>query len=214
MLSGEWRKHVTAAALQSKLLHLLGIMCIFLPFFFLPPPSPSVVVFVFPSSLSLRCDEYVTQLDDMQRQLAAAEDEKKTLNSLLRMAIQQKLALTQRLEDLEFDHEQARRNSATAVGGKGKTKGKGASSNHHVSPRLYCSTNSESQSISRGPGPFCKLLCDLYKILYLYFCKICISKTFHALIFSNIKFSVFVAVVHLTHYMAYRYYHYLRLLCN
>lgn len=43
----------------------------------------------------------------MQRQLAAAEDEKKTLNSLLRMAIQQKLALTQRLEDLEFDHEQS-----------------------------------------------------------------------------------------------------------
>uniref|UniRef100_A0A3Q2NZW5 BICD cargo adaptor 2 n=1 Tax=Fundulus heteroclitus TaxID=8078 RepID=A0A3Q2NZW5_FUNHE len=58
-----------------------------------------------------RCDEYVTQLDDMQRQLAAAEDEKKTLNSLLRMAIQQKLALTQRLEDLEFDHEQARRST-------------------------------------------------------------------------------------------------------
>lgn len=45
----------------------------------------------------------------MQRQLAAAEDEKKTLNTLLRMAIQQKLALTQRLEDLEFDHEQSRR---------------------------------------------------------------------------------------------------------
>lgn len=42
----------------------------------------------------------------MQRQLAAAEDEKKTLNSLLRMAIQQKLALTQRLEDLAFDQEQ------------------------------------------------------------------------------------------------------------
>ncbi|XP_073325182.1 protein bicaudal D homolog 2-like [Pagrus major] len=78
-----------------------------------------------------RCDEYVTQLDDMQRQLAAAEDEKKTLNSLLRMAIQQKLALTQRLEDLEFDHEQARRKSATVAGGKGKTKGKGAASNHH-----------------------------------------------------------------------------------
>uniref|UniRef100_A0A6I8RM86 Bicaudal D homolog 2 n=3 Tax=Xenopus tropicalis TaxID=8364 RepID=A0A6I8RM86_XENTR len=56
-----------------------------------------------------RCDEYVTQLDEMQRQLAAAEDEKKTLNSLLRMAIQQKLALTQRLEHLELDHEQTRR---------------------------------------------------------------------------------------------------------
>lgn len=88
---------------------------------------PTVSFFPF------RCDEYVTQLDDMQRQLAAAEDEKKTLNSLLRMAIQQKLALTQRLEDLEFDHEQARRNSASLVGGKGKTKGKGASSNHRVS---------------------------------------------------------------------------------
>ncbi|XP_072181811.1 protein bicaudal D-like isoform X1 [Diadema setosum] len=52
-----------------------------------------------------RCDEYVTQLDDMHRQLASAEEEKKTLNSLLRMAIQQKLALTQRLEDLEFQNE-------------------------------------------------------------------------------------------------------------
>uniref|UniRef100_H3CP55 Bicaudal D homolog 1a n=1 Tax=Tetraodon nigroviridis TaxID=99883 RepID=H3CP55_TETNG len=56
-----------------------------------------------------RCDEYMTQLDEMQRQLAAAEDEKKTLNSLLRMAIQQKLALTQRLEDLAFDQEQTSR---------------------------------------------------------------------------------------------------------
>lgn len=73
----------------------------------------------------------------MQRQLSAAEDEKKTLNSLLRMAIQQKLALTQRLEDLEFDHEQARRNSAAAVGGKGKTKGKGGFSTHHVSEPVH-----------------------------------------------------------------------------
>ncbi|XP_013929668.1 PREDICTED: protein bicaudal D homolog 2-like [Thamnophis sirtalis] len=48
-----------------------------------------------------RCDQYVSQLDEMQRQLEAAEDEKKTLNSLLRMAIQQKLALTHRLEALE-----------------------------------------------------------------------------------------------------------------
>ncbi|XP_051951106.1 protein bicaudal D homolog 2-like [Xyrauchen texanus] len=48
-----------------------------------------------------RWDQYITQLDEMQRQLAAAEDEKKTLNSLLRMAIQQKLALTQRLKVLE-----------------------------------------------------------------------------------------------------------------
>ncbi|XP_056133816.1 protein bicaudal D homolog 1-like [Lampris incognitus] len=62
-----------------------------------------------------RCDEYVTQLDEMQRQLAAAEDEKKTLNSLLRMAIQQKLALTQRLEDLAFDQEQTHRTRGVKV---------------------------------------------------------------------------------------------------
>lgn len=94
-------------------------------------------------SLCLRCDEYVTQLDDMQRQLAAAEDEKKTLNSLLRMAIQQKLALTQRLEDLEFDHEQERRNSAAAAGGgKVKTKGRGGFSTHHVSEKLCFRTTS------------------------------------------------------------------------
>lgn len=61
---------------------------------------PACACCMFPSA-PLRCDQYVTQLDEMQRQLAAAEDEKKTLNSLLRMAIQQKLALTQRLEDLE-----------------------------------------------------------------------------------------------------------------
>ncbi|XP_041111402.1 protein bicaudal D homolog 1-like [Polyodon spathula] len=68
-----------------------------------------------------RCDEYVTQLDEMQRQLAAAEDEKKTLNSLLRIAIQQKLALTQRLEDLEFDHEQTRRTKGKATKIKSST---------------------------------------------------------------------------------------------
>ncbi|XP_076447399.1 protein bicaudal D-like isoform X2 [Babylonia areolata] len=68
-----------------------------------------------------RCDEYVTQLDESQRQLAAAEEEKKTLNSLLRMAIQQKLVLTQRLEDLEFDRE--RRNMTNRrSGGRGTGK--------------------------------------------------------------------------------------------
>lgn len=52
-----------------------------------------------------RCDEYVAQLDEAQRMLLAAEEEKKTLNSLLRLAIQQKLKLTQRLEDLEMEQE-------------------------------------------------------------------------------------------------------------
>lgn len=50
-----------------------------------------------------RCEEYVTQVDDLSRQLEAAEEEKKTLNQLLRLAVQQKLALTQRLEEIEMD---------------------------------------------------------------------------------------------------------------
>lgn len=69
-----------------------------------------------------RCDEYVTQLDELQRQLAAAEEEKKTLNSLLRMAIQQKLALTQRLEDLEFDRERRNMRQERRGGGGGRNK--------------------------------------------------------------------------------------------
>uniref|UniRef100_A0A8C4GLU7 BICD cargo adaptor 2 n=1 Tax=Dicentrarchus labrax TaxID=13489 RepID=A0A8C4GLU7_DICLA len=117
-----------------------------------------------------RCDEYVTQLDEMQRQLAAAEDEKKTLNSLLRMAIQQKLALTQRLEDLEFDHEQTRR------GGSGRTKTRskaatGTVNNPHVSQSLTCSgsgrpepNNAMPNGILGGPVVFCsekyKIYCD------------------------------------------------------
>ncbi|KAG7472258.1 hypothetical protein MATL_G00106930 [Megalops atlanticus] len=107
-----------------------------------------------------RCDEYVTQLDEMQRQLAAAEDEKKTLNSLLRMAIQQKLALTQRLEDLEFDHEQSRR------GGRGKAssaRGKGAPANPHVSHGHSCAVRPEANGIGT-PVVFCtekyKIYCD------------------------------------------------------
>ena len=60
-----------------------------------------------------RCDEYVAQLDESQRMLLAAEEERKTLNSLLRLAIQQKLKLTQRLEDLEMDNERQSGSSTT-----------------------------------------------------------------------------------------------------
>ncbi|KAK3734102.1 hypothetical protein RRG08_000017 [Elysia crispata] len=78
-----------------------------------------------------RCDEYVTQLDESQRQLSAAEEEKKTLNSLLRMAIQQKLALTQRLEDLEFDRER-RTMTTTRSGGGGRQGPRGKMGNSKV----------------------------------------------------------------------------------
>lgn len=107
----------------------------------------------------------------MQRQLAAAEDEKKTLNSLLRMAIQQKLALTQRLEDLEFDHEQTRRGSNSS---RSKTRSKAASgtaNNPHVSQSVTCSGSSRPEhnntvpsGILGGPVVFCsekyKIYCD------------------------------------------------------
>uniref|UniRef100_UPI00398F61F3 protein bicaudal D homolog 2 isoform X1 n=1 Tax=Pristiophorus japonicus TaxID=55135 RepID=UPI00398F61F3 len=99
-----------------------------------------------------RCDEYVNQLDEMQRQLAAAEDEKKTLNSLLRMAIQQKLALTQRLEDLEFDHEQSKR-------GRTKSWTKSRATNPSVSHVRSCVVRQEGVVVSN------KMYCsEKYKI--------------------------------------------------
>ena len=52
-----------------------------------------------------RCEDYVSQIDELQRKFKASEEEKKTLNSLLRIVIQQKLALTEKLEDLEMDRE-------------------------------------------------------------------------------------------------------------
>ncbi|CAL8130584.1 unnamed protein product [Orchesella dallaii] len=52
-----------------------------------------------------RCEEYSTQVDELQRQLSAAEEEKKTLNQLLKLAVQQKLELNQRLEAIELDRE-------------------------------------------------------------------------------------------------------------
>lgn len=52
-----------------------------------------------------RCEDYVSQIDELQRKYKASEDEKKTLNSLLRIVIQQKLSLTEKLEEMEMDRE-------------------------------------------------------------------------------------------------------------
>ena len=71
-----------------------------------------------------RCDEYATQLDEQRRLLMAAEEEKKTLNSLLRMAIQQKLALTQKLEDLECDRERKSMRSTRGASTGGTRNGR------------------------------------------------------------------------------------------
>lgn len=121
---------------------------------------------VFPSLTFASCDEYVTQLDEMQRQLAAAEDEKKTLNSLLRMAIQQKLALTQRLEDLEFDHEQSRRGGANSRAKSSRAKATHNSAQSHVSPPVTatCGGRGEPNGLLGAPVVFCsekyKIYCD------------------------------------------------------
>jgi protein bicaudal D len=60
------------------------------------------------SMFAQRCEDYVAQVDDLQRRLTAAEVEKKTLNHLLRQAIHQKIALTQRLEEFELARERLR----------------------------------------------------------------------------------------------------------
>ncbi|KPM09512.1 bicaudal D-like protein [Sarcoptes scabiei] len=57
------------------------------------------------SMFAARCEEYVSQIDELQSKFKASEEEKKTLNSLLRIAIQQKLSLTEKLEELEMDKE-------------------------------------------------------------------------------------------------------------
>jgi protein bicaudal D len=54
------------------------------------------------SMFAARCEEYSTQVDELQGHLSGSEEEKRTLNQLLRMAIQQKLVLTQRLEEHEM----------------------------------------------------------------------------------------------------------------
>ena len=59
---------------------------------------------------------------DFKRNFQAAEDEKKTLNRLLRMAIEQKLALTQRLEDAEFEIESLRQYESQASSQTKKTR--------------------------------------------------------------------------------------------
>lgn len=60
------------------------------------------------SHFSARIEEYNTEIEKLQSKLAASDQEKTTLNSLLRMAIEQKVMLTQRLEAIEMDQESKR----------------------------------------------------------------------------------------------------------
>ncbi|XP_068758544.1 protein bicaudal D homolog 2-like [Montipora capricornis] len=60
------------------------------------------------SMYAARCEEYLVQVDELQRKFAASEEEKKTINHLLKQAIHQKIDLTQRLEEFEIARERLR----------------------------------------------------------------------------------------------------------
>lgn len=79
-----------------------------------------------------RCEEYVTQLDELQRQLTANEEEKKTLNALLRLAVRQKLALNQKLEEIEMDKDKSHGRRHTSRGRNVYSRGS-SSSGHQAS---------------------------------------------------------------------------------
>ena len=73
-----------------------------------------------------RCEEYATQVEELNRQLGSADEERKTLNQLLRMAIHQKLQLNQRLEEIEMASEirnTPRRNPKRGGGSGGNSGG-------------------------------------------------------------------------------------------
>ncbi|XP_011505234.1 PREDICTED: protein bicaudal D isoform X2 [Ceratosolen solmsi marchali] len=74
-----------------------------------------------------RCEENATREDELKRQLAVAEEDRKTLNQLLRLAVQQKLGLTMKLEELEVDRElrNTRRHPTSAGNGGGGGGGNG-----------------------------------------------------------------------------------------
>lgn len=104
------------------------------------------------SMFAARCEEYVTQNDELQRQLQTSEDEKKTLNSLLRIAIQQKLSLTQKLEDLEVDRERNISLSSPRISGKeGRRHDPSSSTGRGSSSRASALRNFVPSSLRSAP---------------------------------------------------------------
>ncbi|XGW12128.1 hypothetical protein V3C99_013087 [Haemonchus contortus] len=90
-----------------------------------------------------RCEELQAQVEELEADQRNSEEEKKTLNQLLRLAIQQKLTLTQRLEDVEVDRDrQALRQSG------GKRQGGSARSGDGFQPRVV---RYPTQQQSGGP---------------------------------------------------------------
>uniref|UniRef100_A0A6G1SRG2 Protein bicaudal D n=1 Tax=Aceria tosichella TaxID=561515 RepID=A0A6G1SRG2_9ACAR len=82
------------------------------------------------SHFSARIEEYNTEIEKLQSKLAASEQEKSTLNSILRMAIEQKVMLTQKLEALEMEREnnQDNNNKGGQHPRSGMVRGRGSAS--------------------------------------------------------------------------------------
>ncbi|KAH7641291.1 bicaudal d-like protein [Dermatophagoides farinae] len=93
------------------------------------------------SMFAARCEDYVSQIDELQRKYKASEEEKKTLNSLLRIAIQQKLALTEKLEELEMDKERQSMGKA-----QNETRRNPKINMRSLNQRLISKTNNNSNS--------------------------------------------------------------------
>lgn len=93
------------------------------------------------SQFSARIEEYNTEIEKLQSKLAASEQEKSTVNSILRMAIEQKVMLTQKLEALEMDREDSQGANKNANGQTPRSgtmrggRGGGGASSHRNSAR-------------------------------------------------------------------------------
>ena len=74
------------------------------------------------SMFASRCEEYMLQLDEKEHALIAADEERQTLNTLLKQSIHQKIALTQRLEDYEIARERLRQFTKKNIPGKASSK--------------------------------------------------------------------------------------------
>lgn len=74
-----------------------------------------------------RCDEYMKQLLEKEQAIKAAEEEKRTLNNLLKSAIQQKIAVKQKLEEFEIARERLRQFTRKNIKAHGKEGSAGGS---------------------------------------------------------------------------------------
>ncbi|KAE9416838.1 hypothetical protein Angca_006556 [Angiostrongylus cantonensis] len=92
-----------------------------------------------------RCEELQAQVEELEADQRNSEEEKKTLNQLLRLAIQQKLTLTQRLEDVEVDRDR----QALRQGG-GKRQGGPSRGGDGFQPRVVRYPSQQQSGGQRG----------------------------------------------------------------